>query len=76
MSAPPPRTAEVRIEVPFHDLDPAGYVWHGNYAKYLELARCALLKTFDYNYDAMVRSGLHLAGGGYADPLRTSAAIR
>lgn len=51
------RTAAVRIEVPFHDLDPAGYVWHGNYAKYLELARCALLKTFDYNYDAMMRSG-------------------
>ncbi|HEY4647144.1 MAG TPA: acyl-CoA thioesterase, partial [Steroidobacteraceae bacterium] len=31
--------------------------WHGHYAKYLELARCQLLKRFDYNYDAMTRSG-------------------
>jgi len=51
------RTAMVRIEVPFHDVDPAGYVWHGHYAKYFELARCALLKTFGYNYDAMLQSG-------------------
>jgi len=41
-------SAVVRIEVPFHDLDPAGYVWHGNYAKYLELARCALRQRYDF----------------------------
>jgi acyl-CoA thioester hydrolase len=57
MSARPLYEAEIEIEVPFHDLDPAGYVWHGHYAKYLELARCQLLKRFDYNYDAMTRSG-------------------
>jgi acyl-CoA thioester hydrolase len=49
--------AEINIEIPFHDLDPAGYVWHGHYAKYLELARCELLKQFRYNYDAMTESG-------------------
>jgi acyl-CoA thioester hydrolase len=52
-----PREASVRIEVPFHDVDSAGYAWHGHYAKYLELARCELLKTFNYNYDAMRESG-------------------
>ncbi len=57
MSETQARSASVRIEIPFHDLDPAGYVWHGNYAKYLELARCELLKTFDYSYDAMMASG-------------------
>ena len=57
MTAVPLYEAEIEIEVPFHDLDPAGYVWHGHYAKYLELARCQLLKRFDYNYDAMTRSG-------------------
>lgn len=57
MTDPGKRTTTVRIEIPFHDLDPAGYVWHGHYAKYLEIARCALLKTFDYNYDAMMSSG-------------------
>lgn len=51
------RRAEVIVEVPFHDLDPAGIVWHGNYARYFELARCALLETIGYNYDHMMASG-------------------
>lgn len=57
MSAPALRTAQVELEIPFHDLDPAGYAWHGNYAKYLEIARCELLKHIDYNYDVMLTSG-------------------
>ena len=51
------RRVETRIKVPFHDLDPAGIAWHGHYAKYFEVARCALLESFDYNYDRMVESG-------------------
>lgn len=51
------RSIEVEILVPFHDVDPAGIVWHGHYAKYFEIARCALLETFDYNYDRMRDSG-------------------
>ena len=47
----------VAVKVPFHDLDPVGIVWHGNYSKYFEIARCALLETFNYNYDEMARSG-------------------
>ena len=50
-------THSVAIKVPFHDLDPVGIVWHGNYAKYFEIARCALLETFNYNYDQMALSG-------------------
>ena len=53
----PVRSAEVEIEVPFHDVDMVGIVWHGHYAKYFELARCALLETFDYNYLQMQASG-------------------
>lgn len=41
----------------FHDLDPMGIVWHGNYFKYFELARCALLQRFDYDYEQMRDSG-------------------
>lgn len=51
------RSAEVVIQVPFHDVDLVGIVWHGHYAKYFEVARCALLETFDYNYDRMMASG-------------------
>ncbi len=57
MSLKPIVAAEITVEVPFHDLDPAGVAWHGHYAKYLELARCELLKQIDYNYDEMMRSG-------------------
>jgi acyl-CoA thioester hydrolase len=51
------RSAEVELQVPFHDVDSVGIVWHGHYAKYFELARCALLDTFGYGYTQMVASG-------------------
>jgi acyl-CoA thioester hydrolase len=57
MTKPDTRKHSVAIKVPFHDLDPVGIVWHGNYSKYFEIARCALLETFDYNYDRMAESG-------------------
>ena len=51
------KSHSITVQVPFHDLDPVGIVWHGNYSKYFEIARCALLETFNYNYDEMARSG-------------------
>ncbi len=50
-------TASVEIEIPFHDCDPMRIVWHGNYARYLEVARCELLRKFDYDYLQMHESG-------------------
>jgi acyl-CoA thioester hydrolase len=50
-------TESVEIEIPFHDIDVMGIAWHGHYAKYLEIARCALLESFDYNVRAMEASG-------------------
>ena len=35
---------ETRMRVPFHDLDPLQIVWHGNYAKYFDVARFGLFK--------------------------------
>jgi acyl-CoA thioester hydrolase len=49
--------AEIEIEIPFHDVDVMGIAWHGNYVKYLEIARCALLDKIDYNYPQMKASG-------------------
>ena len=51
------REATVAITVPFHDVDSIGVAWHGHYAKYFEIARCELLDSFDYGYDAMRESG-------------------
>jgi len=47
---PRPRRARlhetsVELEVPFHDVDMLGVVWHGHYLKYFELARTALLRS-------------------------------
>ena len=48
---------EIALEPAFHDLDPMNVVWHGHYAKYFEIARCALLDRYDYNYPQMQASG-------------------
>ncbi|MGB1197791.1 MAG: acyl-CoA thioesterase [Thalassotalea sp.] len=50
-------SAFVEIEVPFHDCDPMNVVWHGSYARYLEVARCELLRKFNYDYLEMNDSG-------------------
>lgn len=66
--------AEVEIDVPFHDVDMMEIAWHGHYAKYLEVARTALLQGIDYDVMEMRASGygwpvieLHIR---YARPLR------
>ena len=33
-------------------------VWHGNYVKYTEIARCNLLNKIGYNYDDMRADGV------------------
>lgn len=50
-------TTETPVKIQFYDLDPMGIVWHGNYAKYFEQARCELLAKIGYNYDEMNKSG-------------------
>lgn len=50
-------SAEVLIKAQFHDLDPMQVVWHGNYARYFEQARCELLDRIGYNYPEMCQSG-------------------
>lgn len=48
---------EIELSPGFHDCDPMQVVWHGNYFRYLELARCALLQRYDYDYPQMQDSG-------------------
>ena len=50
-------SAEIEIVAQFYDLDPMQVVWHGNYAKFLEQARCALLDKIGYSYPQMHESG-------------------
>jgi acyl-CoA thioester hydrolase len=55
--AAPDLSYEIEISPPFHDLDPMDIVWHGNYVKYLEIARNALMDKFNYDYPQMRESG-------------------
>lgn len=51
------KQAEIIIDVPFFDVDAMQVVWHGHYVKYLEVARCELLRSFNYDYNDMSDSG-------------------
>lgn len=48
---------EIRLEVPFHDVDALRIVWHGHYLKYLELARTALLRAGGLDMDGVMALG-------------------
>ena len=69
----------------FHDLDPMDVVWHGNYVKYLEIARCSLLAKYNYDYPQMRASGYfwpivdmrlkYVGPATYGQPLKIHAHI-
>jgi acyl-CoA thioester hydrolase len=75
----------VSVTVPFQDADPSGAVWHGNYFRYFDTARCALLARLDYGYRAMAESGYvwpivdtrvrYLARASFDDELAVSATL-
>lgn len=76
-------SASCDIEIQFYDVDPMRIVWHGNYVKYLERARCALLDKLDYNYNTMEQSGYiwpivdmrlkYVASARFGDVIRVDA---
>lgn len=77
--------AEVEVEVPFHDVDLAGVVWHGHYMKYLENARWALMGRIGFDLEAMIASGYlwpivsaqvkYIRAARYGDRLRVQASL-
>lgn len=50
-------SAEVLLEVPFQDADPTGVAWHGNYFRYYDTARIALMAKLDFGYRDMAGVG-------------------
>lgn len=72
--------AEVDITVSFHDCDPMGVVWHGNYFRFFEVAREALLRSVNYSYGEMAASGYVWpvvdTRVKYRQPLRCEETIR
>ncbi len=49
--------SSVNISVPFQDADPTGLAWHGNYFRYYDSARIALLDKFNFGYREMAAMG-------------------
>lgn len=49
--------AEADFRVEFYDVDSMRVAWHGNYPRFLELGRCALLDAIGYGYEEMTASG-------------------
>jgi len=50
-------SVSIEQEVSFPDVDSYRIVWHGNYIKYFEIARCKLLDKIEYTYNDMEKSG-------------------
>lgn len=50
-------SCEVEVAAAFYDIDAMEIVYHGNYVRFLEVARSALLSKFDYDYLRMRESG-------------------
>ena len=78
-------SATADVTVPFHDVDVAGVVWHGHYAKYLENARWVLMDRIDFGLNAMMGSGYlwpvvslqvkYVRAARYGDRLRVQASL-
>lgn len=41
----------------FYDIDSMGVMWHGNYVKCVEVARCRFLDEVGFDYNAMRKNG-------------------
>ena len=78
-------SASIEVEVPFHDLDPVEIAWHGHYAKYLAVARDALMWAIGYSHVEMHATGYawvvvemklrYLAPARLGDRLRVTATL-
>ena len=78
-------SAEIEFTVEFYDVDSMNIVYHGNYFKYFEKARCALLAKIGYGYLDMKESGWafpvtsisakYISPFGFLDRIRAKAVL-
>jgi acyl-CoA thioester hydrolase len=80
---PPPTAVSAEFEIPFADVDPLEVAWFGNYPRYVDLGRTALLRSRDLDNDALRALGVvfmvsesfihHASALRYADRARLTA---
>jgi acyl-CoA thioester hydrolase len=83
LPAPPPQAVSVELEIPFADVDALGVAWFGNYPRYVDLARTALLRARRLDNDELAAHGVvfmvsesyirHAAPLRYAERARATA---
>lgn len=56
MNNQPDLQHSIELTIPFYDLDPLNIVWHGNYLKYFEDAREALLRHINIGYQQLFKT--------------------
>ena len=73
-------SAEVILEVPFHDVDMLHVVWHGHYYKYFEIARSALFQQCACDVPVLRELGYYMVVSDstcrYINPLRYGMKFR
>lgn len=52
--------ASIKIPIRFNEVDSMGFVWHGNYAQYLEEARENFGKKYSLNYLEILSKGYYI----------------
>lgn len=77
------RTGTSRFRVPFHDVDAARIVWHGNFYKYFEYARTDLMRKHGLDVEDIIAMGYgmvvtetrcrHVSPARYGDELLVKA---
>lgn len=55
-------STEKEFKIEFYDVDSMDIVYHGNYVRFMEVGRCALLDEIGYNY-------IDMKNDGYAFPV-------
>ena len=79
-------SCEVKLTVPFQDLEPMNMVWHGNYLKYFDVARFALFdkcgidlysysKKTGYLFPVIKTSTKHIIALRHRDELTCKATV-
>ena len=80
------KSYEVKLRVPFHDLDPLHMVWHGNYLKYFDIARSELFhslgvdlfgyfKRTSYFFPITKTATKHIVSLRYRDEFKCKATV-
>lgn len=75
-----PHKVSIELEVPFHDVDVLHIVWFGNYYKYMDMARTALMRAHQLDERELERLGHGLVAVEsrcrYSRPLRMGDRVR